>query len=177
MDAMPDESSKKILVVDDEPDIRNFLSACLEDSGFLVDTAKDGVEALEKVTADPPDLITLDLVMPRRSGVWVIRELQKNERWANIPVIVITAHARDELGTDEIKALSAFTANMRPRYNIEKPVTPEKIVKAIRDVLHLPEPPARETTRAGEKDLVADMIKNADPDTLKQIKALLDGKK
>lgn len=168
---------KKILIVDDEPDIRNFLSACLEDAGFLVDTAKDGIEALEKVAAGPPDLITLDLVMPRRSGVWVIREIQKNERWAKIPVIVITAHARDEFGTDEIKALSAFTANMRPRYTIEKPVTPEKIVQAIRDVLNLPEPPAQETKSAVEKDLVVDMIKNADSDTLKQIKAFLNVKK
>lgn len=174
---MPTALTKKILIVDDEPDIRNFLSACLEDAGFLVDTAKDGIEALEKVAAGPPDLITLDLVMPRRSGVWVIREIQKNERWAKIPVIVITAHARDEFGSDEIKALSAFTANMRPRYTIEKPVTHEKIVQAIRDVLSLPEPPAKEAKISTEKDQVVDMIKNADPDTLKKIKAFLDVKK
>jgi CheY-like chemotaxis protein len=168
---------KKILVVDDEPDIRNFLSACLEDAGFLVDTARDGIEALEKVAADPPDLITLDLVMPRRSGVSVIRELQNNEQWAKIPVIIITAHARDEFGTDEIKALSAFTANMRPRYTIEKPVTSEKIVQTICDVLNLVEGPAKEGKFFSEKDQVVDMIKNADPDTLNKIKAFLDGNK
>lgn len=136
---MTTESLKKILIVDDEPDIRNFLSACIEDAGFLVDTARDGIEALEKVADDPPDLITLDLVMPRLSGVRVIRELQKNEQWKKIPVIVITAHASDELGSDEVKALSAFTANMRPRYTIEKPVTQEKIVRAIVDVLKITE--------------------------------------
>jgi CheY-like chemotaxis protein len=168
---------KKILVVDDEPDIRNFLSACLEDAGFLVDTAKDGIEALEKVAADPPDLMTLDLVMPRRSGVSVIRELQKNEQWAKIPVIIITAHARDEFGTDEIKALSAFTANMRPRYTIEKPVTSEKIVQTICDVLNLVEPPAKEAEISMEKDRVVDMIRNADPDTLYKLKSFLDRNK
>jgi CheY-like chemotaxis protein len=177
MTTTPTESKKKILIVDDEPDIRNFLSACLEDAGFLVNTAKDGLEAMERVAADPPDLITLDLVMPRRSGVWVIRELQKNEQWATIPVIVITAHARDEFGTDEIKALSAFTANMRPRYTIEKPVTPEKIVRAIRDVLELTETPVQETKISSEKDLIVDMINNADPDTLKQIRTVLNRKK
>ena len=177
MNTMPSELKKKILVVDDEPDIRNFLSACLEDAGFLVDTAQDGVEALEKVAADPPALITLDLVMPRRSGVWVIREIQKNERWAKIPVIVITAHARDEFGSDEIKALSAFTANMRPRYTIEKPVTSEKIVQAICDVLALTDPPAKAARISTQKDQVVDMIKDADPDTLQKIKAFLDGKK
>lgn len=177
MTTTPTESKKKILIVDDEPDIRNFLSACLEDAGFLVNTAKDGIEALEKVAADPPDLITLDLVMPRRSGVWVIRELQKNEQWTKIPVIVITAHARDEFGTDEIKALSAFTANMRPRYTIEKPVTPEKIVRAIRDVLQLTETPAQGTKTPNEKNLILDIINNADPDTIEKIRAMLSSKK
>ena len=168
---------KKILIVDDEPDIRNFLSACIEDAGFLVDTAKDGVDAMEKVAADPPDLITLDLVMPRRSGVRVIRELQKNEQWAKIPIIVITAHARDELGSDEVKALSAFTANMQPRYTIEKPVTQEKIVRAICDVLEITENRVQETKMANEKDMIVEMVNNADPDTLKQIRAILNGGK
>jgi len=59
-------SKKKILVVDDEPDVRNFLAACIEDAGFKVITAIDGVDALEKVAKDPPDLITMDMVMPRR---------------------------------------------------------------------------------------------------------------
>jgi len=171
------ESKKKILIVDDEPDIRNFLSACIEDAGFLVDTARDGIEALEKVAADPPDLITLDLMMPRRSGVRIIREFQKNEQWAKIPVILITAHARGEFGSDEIKALSAFTANMRPRYTIEKPVTPEKIVRAICDILEIPKTHGQETEKASEKDIIMEMINKASPDTLKQIRAVLNGGK
>jgi len=174
---MTTESLKKILIVDDEPDIRNFLSACIEDAGFLVDTARDGIEALEKVADDPPDLITLDLVMPRLSGVRVIRELQKNGQWKKIPVIVITAHASDELGSDEVKALSAFTANMRPRYTIEKPVTQEKIVRAICDVLEITENRAQETKMTSEKDVILEMINKADPDTLKQILAVLNGGK
>ena len=174
---MTTESKKKILIVDDEPDIRIFLSACIEDAGFLIDTAKDGIEALEKIEAEPPDLITLDLVMPRRSGVRVIRELQKNEHWAKIPVIVITAHARDEFGSDEIKALSAFTANIRPRYTIEKPVTQEKIVRAICDVLEISETRAQEAKVATEKDMIVKMVKNADPNILKQIREVLNGGK
>jgi CheY-like chemotaxis protein len=174
---MTTQSKKKILIVDDEPDIRNFLSACIEDAGFLVDTARDGIEALEKVAADPPDLITLDLMMPRRSGVRIIREFQKNEQWAKIPVILITAHARGEFGSDEIKALSAFTANMRPRYTIEKPVTPEKIVRAICDILEIPKTHGQETEKASEKDIIMEMINKASPDTLKQIRAVLNGGK
>jgi len=174
---MATEQKKKILIVDDEPDIRNFLSACIEDAGFQTDTAQDGIEALEKVAADPPDLITLDLVMPRRSGVRVIRELQKNEKWAKIPVIVITAHARDEFGSDEIKALSAFTANMKPRITIEKPVTQEKIINSICQVLELNESREKEAKGTIEKDQILNMVKNANLDTLKQIRKVLNNKK
>ncbi len=174
---METEEKKKILIVDDEPDIRNFLSACLEDAGFLTDTAKDGIEALEKVAADPPDLITLDLVMPRRSGVRVIRELQAHEQWAKIPVIVITAHARDEFGSEEFKALSAFTANMKPRITIEKPVTQEKIVEAICEVLKITETRTKIAETSGDKDAIVEMVKKADLDTLKQIRAVLNGGK
>jgi CheY-like chemotaxis protein len=168
---------KKILIVDDEPDIRNFLSACIEDAGFQVDTAKDGIEAIEKVKADPPDLITLDLVMPRRSGVRVIRELQGNPDWAKIPVIVITAHARDEFGSEDIKALSAFTPRMRPRYTIEKPVTSEKIVQAICDILGTKPRAHAAASPPVEKNRIAEMIQNAGPETLNQIKALLNSSK
>ena len=91
---MAHASEKRILVVDDEPDVRNFLAACIEDAGFVVETAKDGVEALEKIEASPPDLMTLDMVMPRKSGIAVIRTLRENERYKSLPVIVITAHAR-----------------------------------------------------------------------------------
>jgi CheY-like chemotaxis protein len=171
---METEPKKKILIVDDEPDIRNFLSACIEDAGFLVDTAKDGIEALEKVAADPPDLVTLDLVMPRRSGVRVIREFQKNEKWAKIPVIVITAHARDEFGFDEVKALRALAADMQPRYTIEKPVTQEKIVQAICDVLKISEDRVQERKASSEKDMIVKMLNDADPDTLKQVRAVLN---
>lgn len=169
--------SKKILIVDDEPDIRNFLSACIEDAGFRVETAKDGIEAMEKVQADPPDLITLDLVMPRQSGVRVMRKLQENPAWANIPVIIITAHARDEFGSDDIKALSAFAPRMRPRYTIEKPVTQEKIVQAICDILKIKEQPHVSDAPPHEKNKIAEMIRNADPATLNQIRSLLNTSK
>ena len=62
------EKEKRVLIVDDENDIRRFLTMALEDAGFQVDTASDGFEALEKVKESIPDLISLDLVMPKRSG-------------------------------------------------------------------------------------------------------------
>ena len=94
---MAETSEKKIIVVDDEPDVRNFIAAVLEDAGFNVETAIDGLDALEKVEAFSPDLMTLDMVMPRMPGIKVIRTLRKNKKWARLPIIIITAHARDSL--------------------------------------------------------------------------------
>ena len=171
-------SDKKILVVDDEPDVRNFLAACMEDSGFNVETAIDGVDALEKVKAGPPDLITLDMVMPRRSGIRVMRELKKNEQWSGIPVIVITAHARDEFGSRYMEEFSAFAARHRPKYTFEKPITPERIVNAICEILDVQPEEAQEQENALSTDKVDILksIRDADDETLKKIRSLINGK-
>ena len=171
-------SEKRILVVDDEPDVRNFLAACIEDAGFVVETAVDGIDALEKVEANTPDLMTLDMVMPRRSGIKVMRTLRENDKWARLPVIVITAHARDELGNDDIKEFNALASGLRPRYTMEKPVTPEKLVMSICDILGV-EP---ETDLVGgekgpsERDRIAELVKESDQETLSRIRALLRDK-
>ena len=169
---MAHASEKRILVVDDEPDVRNFLAACIEDAGFTVETAKDGVEALEKIDANPPDLMTLDMVMPRKSGIAVIRTLREDKRFTNLPVIVITAHAHDEFGSEDIKNFNAFASGLRPRYTMEKPVTPEKLVKAIADILQVDteDVPGEQN----EYESVVKMVRKSDPDTLSRIKDLLN---
>jgi CheY-like chemotaxis protein len=171
---MAHASEKRILVVDDEPDVRNFLAACIEDAGFVVETAKDGVEALEKVEANPPDLMTLDMVMPRKSGIAVIRTLREQERFAKLPVIVITAHAHDEFGSEDIKGFNAFASGLRPRYTMEKPVTPGKLVKAIADILQVETEDIETSDKNPEYDSVVDLVRQSDPDTLSRIKALLN---
>ena len=171
---MAHASEKRILVVDDEPDVRNFLAACIEDAGFVVETASDGVEALEKVEANPPDLMTLDMVMPRKSGIAVIRTLRENERFTNLPVIVITAHAHDEFGSEDIKNFNAFASGLRPRYTMEKPVTPEKLVKAIADILQVDTDDVPDSSADSEYESVVKMVRKSDPDTLSRIKDLLN---
>ena len=171
---MAHASEKRILVVDDEPDVRNFLAACIEDAGFVVETAKDGVEALEKIEASPPDLMTLDMVMPRKSGIAVIRTLRENERFTNLPVIVITAHAHDEFGSEDIKNFNAFASGLRPRYTMEKPVTPEKLVKAIADILQVETDEVPAGSEDAEYESVMKMVRKSDPDTLARIKDLLN---
>ena len=172
---MVNASEKKILVVDDEPDIRNFLTTCIQDAGFTVDSAVDGQDALEKIEKEIPDLMTLDMVMPRKSGIELIRTLRKNDKWSKLPVIVITAHARNEFASEDIKSFNAFTSGLKPRRTIEKPVTPKVLVNTICEILDV-EPEHDITTDEGlssdEENLVK-MIQNSDSKILQQIKNLL----
>jgi len=84
---------KTILVVDDEPDFASIVQANLKKEGFNVEVAYDGVEALEKVKANPPDAIVLDVMMPEKDGFEVCSELKKDEKYKDIPIIMLTAVA------------------------------------------------------------------------------------
>jgi CheY-like chemotaxis protein len=165
---------KKILVVDDEPDVRNFLAACIEDAGFQVYTAVDGVDAIEKIESNPPDLITLDMVMPRKSGVNVIRTLRADERWATLPVIVITAHAHDEFGSDDIRIFNAFASGQRPKYTMEKPITPQKIVAAICEILDVQLSDDEAEPPQSDREKLMRLISESDSETLKKIQSAIN---
>jgi CheY-like chemotaxis protein len=102
---MSEATNKTILVVDDEPDTVAFLETTLRYAGFTVVTAANGEEALDRVRERKPDLISLDLVMPRKSGIKFFYELRKNKAWASIPVMIVTGHARDEMGSGDLNTL------------------------------------------------------------------------
>jgi two-component system, cell cycle response regulator DivK len=95
---------KKILIADDKATSRELLRTVLERQGYAITEAADGEEALKKALAEPPDLILLDLQMPRRSGYEVLVELRKDPRHAEVPIIAITASA---MQGDREKALAA----------------------------------------------------------------------
>ena len=82
---------KKILVVDDDASNRNFLSEILPKYGFIVDSAEDGEEALERLKQFSPDLILLDNVMPKMSGLELVKILKADDNYKNIFVIIFTA--------------------------------------------------------------------------------------
>jgi len=89
--------SAKILVVDDDPEIREAISLILEANGYKVVTAQDGIDGLNKLKEDKPDLMILDLLMPRLDGFGVCKEL-KDPRWAkyaNIPIIILSSVRED----------------------------------------------------------------------------------
>lgn len=93
--------SPRVLVVDDERQIRRALSAGLRANGYEIETASDGEEALTLAAANPPDLVILDLEMPGVNGIEVINELRE---WSQVPIIVLSAHA---LEREKVQALDA----------------------------------------------------------------------
>ena len=85
----------KVLVVDDEPNIVLSLEFLMQQAGFEVETAEDGVTALAKVEATPPDLILLDISLPGISGIDVLEQLRQEPLYARLPIIMLTAHGRE----------------------------------------------------------------------------------
>ena len=127
-----------VLVVDDEPDVAFYLGSVLEDAGLNVVFAHDGDQALDAIRRQQPDLISLDLVMPRKSGIRVLAELRRNPKWARIPVVIVTAHARDPEVRREVSEHADVLAGSvitGPSMYLEKPVTPQRYLRGICDIL------------------------------------------
>jgi CheY-like chemotaxis protein len=91
-----------ILVVDDEKDIVEFLTQLLEDNGYEVRSARDGLEGMKRVEETRPDLILLDLQMPEETGTGLYRKLQHKKEYKNIPVIVISGLAGSYLAVGKL---------------------------------------------------------------------------
>ena len=124
--------SKKVLVVDDDPDVRSFVVTVLEENQYLPLVAQDGVEGLEKIEKDPPDLVILDVLMPRGSGIRLYRKLKTDKKLNKIPVIMFTGIALRSFLKSQ-KALAEFNGEEVPKPDIylEKPVEPDELVEAI----------------------------------------------
>ena len=119
--------SRRILVVDDESHILHVLSLKLRNSGFIVDTAVDGEDALHQVAAMPPDLVITDLQMPYVNGIELCRAMIDNPATADIPVIILTARGY-ALGSE-----AATLSNVRQV--VSKPFSPRTILEQVRRVL------------------------------------------
>ncbi len=132
--------SKKILIVDDDPDVVLFLSTVLQDHGFEPLDARNGQEGFEKITAERPDLILLDLMMPEKSGISLLNDLKADAELARIPVIMVTG-VSGETGIDLESFFRKTTAKgtddsmPRPDGYIEKPVNPQRLLKLVRELL------------------------------------------
>jgi two-component system alkaline phosphatase synthesis response regulator PhoP len=123
---------KRILVVDDEPDFAAIVQGNLEKEGFEVEIAYNGVEGLEKVHSNPPDAVVLDVMMPEMDGYQVCRELKADEKYADIPVVLLTAVASHVTSTrySHQDGMSTEADDY-----IAKPASAEEITESIKRLL------------------------------------------
>jgi CheY-like chemotaxis protein len=163
---------KTILVVDDEPNVREYLAALLEDAGFNVLRAGDGEEALAIIKQSKPDFISLDLIMPKKSGQKLLYELRKNREFSRIPVLIVTAHAKTDLGKQDLQDILDSSVMHGPGTYLEKPVNPQNYVRSIQRTLGVEMSP-ESTEKVGLRDEVEQTLKGATAEQLRSALAAL----
>lgn len=128
--------SKKVLIVDDDPDVRLFNATVVEESGYTPVEAENGEEGLKMVKEEAPDLVILDVLMPRQSGIRLYRELKTDRSLKNVKVIMLSGVAKRTFMRSQ-KALTEFGGEKvpDPEIYIEKPVEPEDLAAAIEKML------------------------------------------
>ena len=127
---------KNILVADDDIDVVTFVSTVLEKSGYKVIRAKDGEEALEKIKANRPDLVILDILMPKQSGIKLYRELKTDQSLKDIPVVILSGISKRTFLRSQ-EALTEFGGEPvpEPEVYIEKPVEADDLAQTVSEVL------------------------------------------
>jgi two-component system phosphate regulon response regulator PhoB len=147
--------AKKILVVDDDKNAVKFLTTVLTENGYESSSAPDGREALDKLKEGAVDLIVLDVMMPKKTGLVLFRELKKDEKYSHIPVLMLTgvttslADLDEKAGHDTFespyeslretlhKALDELreTGAIKPEMFVEKPVDPDAFIEKVRGLI------------------------------------------
>jgi CheY-like chemotaxis protein len=134
-----DAPGKKILIVDDEIEVIDFAWTVLKEGGYTPISAMNGEEGMKKVRDEKPDLVLLDILMPKRGGIAMYHDLKHNEETRNIPVIIITAIAEQDSGPlgahfKEIMMRESQDAPAPDGY-IEKPVNGDRMLRLVRALL------------------------------------------
>ena len=122
--------AKKILIIDDENDMRVYLGTLFRKADYEVEVAVNGEEGLEIAKSIQPDLITLDVLMPKKSGVKAYRELRTHDETSSIPIIILTGLAQQEdFFGDELGAIS------KPNAIVEKPIDRDEFLKLAKEIM------------------------------------------
>ncbi|MBL7190357.1 response regulator [bacterium] len=124
------ELKKKILIIDDEPDTLAYFSSLLQDNGYDTIESADGEAGLRLIQDELPDLITLDISMPEKSGVRLYTDIKTNENWKHIPVIIITG-----VSEDFKKFISTRSQIPAPEGYMSKPINPEEFLRTTAELL------------------------------------------
>lgn len=128
--------NKKVLIVDDDPDVCLFNTTVVEEGGYTPLEANNGEDGLHLIKKEKPDLVILDVLMPKQSGIRLYRELKTNPKLKNIRVIILSGIAKRTFIRSQ-KALTEFGGDPvpEPEIYIEKPVRPNELANVIKKVL------------------------------------------
>lgn len=144
--------AKKVLLVDDDRNSVKFLAAVLTDNGYDVVTAHDGNEGLKQAKKELPDLIVLDVMMPKKSGLLLFQQLREEEQFKEIPVLMLTgvSGVLDDLERRHDDGLVADTLRealkrkirqlrddglIRPEMFLDKPISPEVLIEKVQGLI------------------------------------------
>jgi len=141
---------KKILIVDDTPDNVKLLKAFLSGQDYEIITAEDGEEALVKAFSENPDLVLLDLMLPKKSGIEVLREIKANRK--DMPVVVLTAYGSEETAVQTMR-------DGAEDYLINKPLRKDDVVNAVRKILI-----ERESKKVQDSTMAYEILSNFEKD-------------
>lgn len=146
--------AKKVLVVDDDANTRKFLSAALEENGYEPIQAENGKVGLDMVMSEKPDLVLLDVMMPKKTGFVLFKQLRNDENFKDLPVIMLTGVAEvledldSQSGDTHERPYDALREKMRqaikemkeeglvkPNMFIDKPIDPELVISKVRELI------------------------------------------
>lgn len=145
---------KKVLIVDDDVNTVRFLSVALEENGYEALGAYDGDEGLKKIRSENPDLVVLDVMMPKKTGFGLFKLLRRDDKFKSLPVIMLTGVA-DTLEDLDAKSDDTFErpydalreklrsaiksmsedGEVKPEMFIDKPIDPEEVVEKIKSLI------------------------------------------
>lgn len=127
---------KKVLVVDDDPDVRLINRTVIEENGYTALVAEDGEQGLQIIKKEAPDLVLLDVLMPKQSGLRLYGQLKTNKSLEKIPVVILSGIAKRTFLRSQ-KALVEFGGAEvpEPEVYLEKPVESDELAKVIKDIL------------------------------------------
>lgn len=124
---------KRVLVVDDDPDIVDYLSSFLEDHGYVVGSADNAATALAVIDEFKPDVILIDVLMPGRSGLDLLVNIRHHPRWADLPLVVVTGN--DQILQDDCQSYLGVQADVRgPDGVLGKPVDRSALLAVLANV-------------------------------------------
>ena len=128
--------AKKVLVVDDELDVRTYIATLLDSNGYKAEVAENGVQGMNQVRDKKPSLVILDVMMPQESGIKMYRDIKTDDAFSDLPVLIVSGLAKKTFLHSQ-KVIDKFKRQSVPEPDgyIEKPPEPEELLGEVKRII------------------------------------------